>query len=93
MQGLVAELYLSVMKLNMDRQPLRLLTHLMIEHYGKVGYSCKDYERLIAFMRQDKKNTNHTIRFVLLKAVGEPVLNCTAEEAEIREALDFLFTL
>lgn len=93
MQGLVAELYLSVMKLNMDRQPLRLLTHLMIEHYGKVGYSCKDYDRLIAFMRQDKKNTNHTIRFVLLKGVGEPVLNCTAEEAEIREALDFLFTL
>jgi len=93
MQGLVAELYLSAVKLGMDRQPLRLLTHLMIEHYGKVGYTCKDYDKLIAFMRQDKKNTNHEIRFVLLKAVGEPVLNCTATDAEIREALDFLFTL
>jgi len=93
MQGLVAELYLSAAKLGMDRQPLRLMTHLMIEHYGKVGYTCKDYDKLIAFMRQDKKNTNHEIRFVLLKAVGEPVLNCTATDAEIREALDFLFTL
>lgn len=93
MQGLVAELYLSAVKLGMDRQPLRLMTHQMIEHYGKVGYTCKDYDKLIAFMRQDKKNTNHEIRFVLLKAVGEPVLNCTATDAEIREALDFLFTL
>lgn len=93
MQGLIAELYLSVVKLNMDRQPLRQLTHLMIEHYGKMGYSCKDYDRLIAFMRQDKKNTKGQIRFVLLKAVGEPVIGCTATDDEIKEALDYLFTL
>ena len=93
MQGLIAELYLSVVKLGMDRETLRTLTPLMIEHYGKVGYSCKDYDKLIAFMRQDKKNTNREIRFVLMKGIGEPVLNCTATDAEIREALDFLFTL
>ena len=93
MQGLIAALYLSVVKLNMDREPLRILTHLMIEHYGKVGYTCKDYDRLIALMRQDKKNANGQIRFVLLRAIGDPVLDCTATDSEIKEALDYLFTL
>ena len=93
MQGLVAALYLSVVKRGMDREVLRVMTHLMIEHYGKIGFTCRDYDKLIALMRQDKKNVGGEIRFVLLRAIGEPEYDCTASEEEIREAMEYLFSL
>ena len=93
MQGLVAALYLSVVKRGLDREVLRVMTHLMIEHYGKIGFTCRDYDKLIALMRQDKKNVGGEIRFVLLRAIGEPEYDCTASEEEIREAMEYLFSL
>lgn len=93
MQGLVAALYLSVVKCGMDREPLRVLTHLMIEHYGKIGFACSDYERFIALMRQDKKNVGGEIRLVLLHAIGAPEYDCTATDDEIKEALEYIFSL
>ncbi len=94
MQGLVAELYLSVVKLKLDKSVLRQISHLMIDQYGKIGWSCKDYPQLVALMRKDKKNEQaDTINFTLLRAIGEPVINQTATQAEIEEALEYLFTL
>lgn len=94
MQGLVAELYLSVIKLNLDKSVLRRISHLMIDQYGKIGWSCKDYPQLVTLMHKDKKNEQaDCINFTLLRAVGEPVINQTATQAEIEEALEYLFTL
>jgi len=94
MYGLVAELYLSVVKLGLDREILRQVSHLMVTHFGRPNCGCSDYDELIALMQDDKKNEQvGQINFTLLKAVGEPVINCTATEAEIKEALDYLFTL
>jgi len=94
MYGLVAELYLSVVKLGLDREVLRQVSHLMIEHFSRPQCGCTDYSDLIALMRDDKKNEiPGELNFTLLKAIGEPVVNCTATEQEIKEALDYLFTL
>lgn len=92
--GLVAELYLSVMHAGMDREPLRILTHLMIEHYGKLGWSCKDYDVLLQRMREDKKNLHAgEINFTLLHAIGQPCINQVLPEEAIKEALEYLFTV
>jgi len=94
MYGLVAELYLSVIKLGLDRKVLQQVSHLMIEHFGRPNCGCSDYAELIALMRDDKKNeTPGELNFTLLKAIGEPVINCVVTENEIKEALDYLFTL
>jgi len=92
--GLVAELYLSVVQQGLDRDILRQISHLMVAYYGRPSCGCSDYDELIALMRDDKKNEQPgQINFTLLRAVGEPVLNCTVGEDLIREALDYLFTL
>jgi len=94
MYGLVAELYLSVVKFGLDREVLRQVSHLMVEHFGRPDCGCSDYQELIALMRDDKKNEKpNEVNFTLLKAIGEPAINCTATEDEIKEALDYLFTL
>jgi len=92
--GLVAELYLSVIKLGLDRKVLQQISHLMLEQFGRPSCGCSDYAELIALMRDDKKNeTPNELNFTLLKAIGEPVINCAATEDEVKEALDYLFTL
>ena len=94
MYGLVAELYLSVVLLELDKHVLQQITHIMMENYGRPVCSCKDYDRLIELMHDDKKNEQDgQINFTLLRAVGEPVINQVVEEPLIREALEYLFTL
>ncbi|MCQ2348720.1 MAG: 3-dehydroquinate synthase [Paludibacteraceae bacterium] len=92
--GMVAELYLSVVKLGLDREVLRQMSHVMVEYFGRPQCSCKDYDRLLRLMQDDKKNEQAgEINFTLLRAVGDPVINCTATEEEIKEALDYLFSI
>ena len=52
--GLIAELYLSVVRLGMSREPLQQLTQLMLHYYGRPQCKCSDREHLIALMELDK---------------------------------------
>lgn len=90
--GMVAELYLSVLKLGFPERDLQTVVSIMKEYYGKPVCPCKDYDELVALMQHDKKNPSaDCITFTLLRTVGNYQLGCTASEEEIREALDFLF--
>lgn len=92
--GLIAELYLSVTKLGCPREPLQQLTQLMLHYYGKPQCKCSDRERLIALMRQDKKNERAAeINCTLIKEIGSPLINQVFSIDEANEALDYLFSL
>lgn len=94
MYGMVAELYLSVKRLQFPEKTLTQVTHFMLQYYGKPTCPCRDYDKLIALMRHDKKNdTPEHIQFTLLRAVGNYQLNEQVAEQEIADALDFLFNL
>jgi 3-dehydroquinate synthetase len=91
---MVAEVYLSVVKLGCPRDILQQLTQLMLQYYGRPQCNCKQREQLIQRMYQDKKNSaNQTPNFTLLRAVGEPVINQYVTQPEIDEALEYLFSL
>lgn len=92
--GMVAELYLSITKQGMARGPLQQLVRLMLEYYGRPTCNCKQQDELLTLMRNDKKNDTPTaINFTLLREIGVPMINQTATDNEIREALDYLFSL
>lgn len=87
--GMITEVILSHLKLEMPTKTLNLLSSYIKEVYGIYEITCDDYPELISYMRHDKKNsTQDNINFTLLKDVGEPVINCTASEKEIIAALD-----
>lgn len=87
--GLVVELVLSNMQLGFPSDVLNKVAAYIKENYGAFAIDCKDYPALIAAMRQDKKNASaDAINFTLLKAVGEPQLDCTATKDAIESALD-----
>jgi 3-dehydroquinate synthase len=92
--GLIAELYLSVVKLNCPKEPLQQLTQLMLHYYGKPECKCSNRDQLIALMQQDKKNERTAeINCTLIQNIGSPVINQVISPAEATEALEYLFSL
>ena len=92
--GMVAEVYLSGVKLGCPREVLQQLTQVMLGYYGRPQCNCKQREELIQRMYHDKKNTaHHAPNFTLLRDVGDPVINQHVSEEDIDEALEYLFSL
>ena len=92
--GMVAEVYISVVHTGCPREVLQQLTQIMLQWYGRPQCDCKHREQLIQRMYQDKKNNaNQTPNFTLLRNIGEPIINQHLTEADINEALEYLFSL
>lgn len=92
--GMAAELYLSVTKAGCPREVLTTLGHVMLSYFGRPQCNCKEMSELTDLMRKDKKNLRESdINFTLLRQVGEPLINQTATDDEIREGIEYLFSL
>ena len=87
--GLVSELYMSARKTAFPTDRMHQTVRFIRENYGTFNITCDDYPTLIELMRHDKKNTSGIINFTLLGNVGDIRINQTANEEEIKEALDF----
>ena len=60
----------------------------MREHYGTFVFDCSQYDRLYELMTHDKKNEGEEINFTLMRNVGDPALNYTANKEQIGATLD-----
>ena len=94
MWGMVAELYLSVVKMGLCKEVLTQMSHTMAEYYGRPACNCRQREGLVEWMQKDKKNrVSGEINFSLLRAVGEGVVDQTVTKEELDEAMEYLFSL
>lgn len=87
--GLISELYMSARKTAFPTDSMHQTVRFIRENYGTINITCDDYPTLIELMHHDKKNTSGIINFTLLGNVGDIRINQTANEEEIKEALDF----
>lgn len=87
--GLISELYMSARKTAFPTDCMHQTVRFIRENYGTFNITCDDYPTLIELMHHDKKNTSGIINFTLLGNVGDIRINQTANEEEIKEALDF----
>ncbi|MBF1478146.1 3-dehydroquinate synthase [Prevotella pallens] len=88
--GMVCELYLSAIKQGFPQTIMRQTVNFIRNNYGTLPITCDDYDALISLMIHDKKNAGNNINFSLLHDLGSVVINRTATEEEIKDALDFL---
>ena len=94
MWGMVAELYLSVVRLGFPKDILMQMSHLMLAYYGRPECKCSNRNRLVEWMLCDKKNREKgEVCFSLLRAVGDGVVNQVVAREELDEALEYLFSL
>jgi len=85
--GIIGETWLSQQCCGLSASEANEIYQLIRKHYPvSVEF---DSNSLIEIMKHDKKNQSDKINFALIKAIGEPVINQTADDALIRQALDF----
>lgn len=87
--GMIVELYLSATKTGFPTDKMRQTVSFIRQYYGTLNITCDDYPELLELMTHDKKNTAGIINFTLLNNIGGILINQTANEEEIKEALDF----
>ena len=86
--GIVVELVLSHLVLQFPSQVLHQISSYVKDNFGSLPITCNDYDLLIDFMRQDKKNADSEINFTLMKSVGTPIIDCHSSVEQIKTALD-----
>lgn len=84
--GLVAALWLSVRKRGFDARLYGRVREFVRRTYPRCEAAAEG-DALYALMLHDKKNERAGVNFTLLRAPGEPEINCYCEREEILEAL------
>ena len=87
--GMILALYISTKISNFPEENLKEITKKILELFPKVEITDEDFEKIIELLKFDKKNTHGRINFVLLKDIGDPVMDCTVPNNLIYDALEY----
>lgn len=87
--GMVLATYISNKLLGFPEQKMNDVKSTMIDLYGKVDFTNKDYQEIIKLLKFDKKNSHGNINFVLLHDIASPKIDCKVENKLILEAFDY----
>ncbi len=87
--GMIAESYLSHLKLGLAMAEVKKITTFLSGLYGGFRLEKASYPTLFALMQQDKKNENGKILFSLIQPAGNAVVNVACDRSEIEAALDY----
>ncbi|MBR9913744.1 MAG: 3-dehydroquinate synthase [Algicola sp.] len=87
--GMILECFISMKLLNFPQDDLEAITTAINAIYDPVVLSTEDYEPIIELLKYDKKNEHGHINFVLLKAIGQPKVNCIVPNAIILESFEY----
>lgn len=86
--GLVTETVLSHILLQFPSDDLYALARFVKDYYGAFHITCDHYDQLLDLMRHDKKSHSGEINCTLLKECGNPIINNTVNEDDLKAALD-----
>lgn len=87
--GMIAEAYLSARRGLLPEKDLGQVEEFIYSVYGKVNLEPADAEAIAPLALQDKKNQGGKIQCVLLRGVGQPVIDQPISLKDIKEALQY----
>lgn len=87
--GMICEAWLSHHQQGLGKEALDVITQFLLRHYGHHPIPADSLPRLLAYMRQDKKNEGDAINVSLLPAVGQVAVNQTAEPQAIADSIAY----
>lgn len=85
--GMWMEIEASVMTCNFDRKVASEIQSLIDELYPEISIKESEFEKVLEWLKFDKKNSGGAIRFVLLEKIGKPVRDCDLSEEQMLEIL------
>ena len=87
--GLVLETFISYKIHGFSKHILNKLKHFIHQFYKTQSFSLQEQKTIIDLMKYDKKNIKNQVNFVLLKDIGQPILDCQVDNALIEEAFEY----
>lgn len=87
--GMILASYISTQLTNFSNSNNLEIKRLFLSYYGRVTIEEEDYFPIIDLLKYDKKNNHGNINFVLLKSIGNPVIDCIVDENIIIDAFKF----
>ena len=73
--GMVLAAYLSAKTEDFSEETLAEIKQVIVSLFGKVEITKIDQDKILEFLKFDKKNEAGKINFVLLRKIGEPVID------------------
>ena len=87
--GMICEAYLSFKLNGLSQSALDEIATVFIRNFGKYPLQNIPVTALMEVMQLDKKNSNNTINFSLLRAIGACDFDIKAGDADIVDSLNF----
>ncbi len=87
--GMILEAYLSYKLTNLPKSDLEDIKATFLSKYPKVAFTNKDIEEILKLLKFDKKNSHGNINFVLLKNIGETVIDVKVNEELLKESFAY----
>ena len=83
------EAELSFRTTNLTAEERDLIKAVFSSIYDPVAFTESDIIAIKGLLKHDKKNQSNQVRFVLLQAIGKPVIDCLVREEDISAAFQF----
>ncbi|MEA2043697.1 MAG: 3-dehydroquinate synthase, partial [Bacteroidota bacterium] len=87
--GMIMELFLSHKKSKFNLDAMFSIISQISEHFDWIEIKPGEKEKIIEYMKFDKKNRGSKISCVLLKNIGEPIPENIITDIDIKDALNF----
>ena len=86
---MVLEAFLSHKLSGLSKDALEDIKTTFLERYQKVDFTEHDIDAILSLLKFDKKNSHGNINFVLLKKIGEPVIDVRIPDSLYKEAFAY----
>ncbi|WP_449406404.1 3-dehydroquinate synthase family protein [Nitritalea halalkaliphila] len=82
--GMIAEAFLSWKHTGLSAEALQLITHYLLDVFGKVALPLQEFPQLLDRCLQDKKNAGKALQLALLSDIGAalPLVHLTLTDLE-----------
>lgn len=87
--GMILEGFLSYKLTDLPKEELDDIKATFLSRYKKVEFSAADIENILKLLKFDKKNSHGNVNFVLLKNIGDTVIDVKVPENLLHEAFAY----
>lgn len=87
--GMILETYLSSEICGFPKECLAEIKNTILQSFPKIDLEEADLEPILNLLKHDKKNSYGNVNFVLLKAIGEPLIDCTVKREQLIDAFRY----
>ncbi len=87
--GMVCAAYISYKQLGFPIDDVESIKHHVLQIYGRVHIETSEYEAILEMLIHDKKNVGNQVKFVLLKAIEDFVIDCHVTKENMVASLDY----